>query len=287
MCACGCKGRPRFARGRFSKFSVGHNTFMQRQKRYIEDHGVPSCSTCVSPVKFLRGTPNKYCSHRCSGLHNGFSKPETQRKIVHALQAKYGVANSFNIPGVRERLRLNPWKPRPPVGDATRTKMSQASRARWTDPEFRNKVIPKLQAGCNTAKEKKRRAKAMASMKIAYRLSKVHRRWRDLLELPKFGFVSEQPIEGRIADELNPALKIVVEVNGDYIHANPNTYIFSDLITYRGGKYTAAEKWASDARKVSELEALGYKVIVVWESDVPETKRKELLEAILQASIHT
>ncbi len=52
---------------------------------------------------------------------------------------------------------------------------------------------------------------------------------------------------------------------GDYWHMNPKRFAASDkhpLI-----KKSAVEIWERDARKLKELDELGYTVVVIWESD--------------------
>jgi very-short-patch-repair endonuclease len=99
------------------------------------------------------------------------------------------------------------------------------------------------------------------------KLSKLHLSIRAKLKLKDFGFKSEQKIGYYRADELHPKKKIIIEINGDYVHANPKIYKSGDRILLRGNTYTAEEKWIKDAKKLDDLKAMGYRVIVVWESD--------------------
>ena len=52
-------------------------------------------------------------------------------------------------------------------------------------------------------------------------------------------------------DEINFEKKIIVEINGDYIHANPNKFKADDLIIVRKSQYTAQDKWNYDQKKRS------------------------------------
>ena len=98
-------------------------------------------------------------------------------------------------------------------------------------------------------------------------LSKLHQRTRAALNLDALGFVPEQFVAGYRVDDLNRAAKIIVEVNGDYVHANPAKYAATDRIVMEFSRYTAAEKWAADALRTERLRAAGYRVLVAWESD--------------------
>lgn len=61
---------------------------------------------------------------------------------------------------------------------------------------------------------------------------------------------------------------ILIEVNGDYWHANPSIYSPEDILSYPDKKITALEKWEEDKIKIKNANEYGYKVITIWESDV-------------------
>jgi len=111
-------------------------------------------------------------------------------------------------------------------------------------------------------------------------LSALHRRFREGLCLEALGFVSEQQVGPYRVDELNAARKIIVEINGDVVHANPSKYRARDTIVTARGTYTAREKWEADAKRIAALEALGYWVLVVWQGDGYEKARDALWEII-------
>ena len=60
-----------------------------------------------------------------------------------------------------------------------------------------------------------------------------------------------------MVDELNEATKTIIEINGDYVHANPLMYSEHDIIRLPNNSYTAAEKWESDKRKLDDLKSMG------------------------------
>jgi len=123
--------------------------------------------------------------------------------------------------------------------------------------------------------------KALAEKFPAKRkLSSIHKKIKQELFLESFGFQSEQLVSKYFADELNEEKKIIIEVNGDYVHANPKFYKEDDIIKLPNARYTAKEKWDSDKNKKQVLESLGYKVLVIWESDDLEQKKKELMELL-------
>lgn len=111
-------------------------------------------------------------------------------------------------------------------------------------------------------------------------LSALHKKIRDSLALGALGFLSEQAVGIYRCDEVHREKKLIVEINGDYVHANPRKYKHSDWVVLEWDKYRARHKWKLDADRIRYLEARGYKVLVVWESD-PLPEVREALAALL------
>lgn len=63
-------------------------------------------------------------------------------------------------------------------------------------------------------------------------------------------------------------IKLAIEFNGDYWHANPNLYKSNDIIKRPGGKILkASDIWSWDTFRKEFLEFNGYKLITIWEED--------------------
>lgn len=71
-----------------------------------------------------------------------------------------------------------------------------------------------------------------------------------------------------VFDVYVPSLKTFVEVNGDYWHLNPRLYEATHFDVYRN--CTAQEVWSRDDAKRAAARSLGYHVVTVWESEVPQ-----------------
>jgi len=73
--------------------------------------------------------------------------------------------------------------------------------------------------------------------------------------------------------------KIIIEINGNFWHANPLYYQGNDIIKYPGGKKAAKEVWERDKKFIDWAEKNGYRVIVIWEDDFKKTddELKDLL----------
>lgn len=139
-------------------------------------------------------------------------------------------------------------------------RISEGLSEKWKDPTFKKQQSKAISEGIlNSAKRDNRKPR--------FRLTNMHKRMRLQMSLDELGFISEQCVSHCWADELNEKAKIIVEFNGDYVHANPRFYAADQVIKLRGQSYTAAEKWEADACRQKRLEDAGYAVLVVWESD--------------------
>lgn len=69
-------------------------------------------------------------------------------------------------------------------------------------------------------------------------------------------------------DYLNTKTNHIIEVYGDYWHCNPQK--FTPDFYHPQLQKTAEEKWKEDKERQQILESLGYRVTVVWESDLDQ-----------------
>jgi G:T-mismatch repair DNA endonuclease (very short patch repair protein) len=63
---------------------------------------------------------------------------------------------------------------------------------------------------------------------------------------------------------------IILEINGDYWHANPQKYQANDIISYIYGAKTAQDIWNRDKIKNDYAINNGYKLIIIWENEIRE-----------------
>jgi G:T-mismatch repair DNA endonuclease (very short patch repair protein) len=300
ICICGmCLETPRFNRGKFSKYAVGHEKFEFRESQYIKSFGEPTCLRCGKLTGFHRAIPKLLCLE-CSKTHqckNGFVEDriyhfqlsDVQNQIKKTVKEKYGVEFISQLPEIKEKIKESFTKnPKPPriVTDETKTKNSLASKNNWKNPEFRKTTSIKLKIACNKPEERERRSRVQKEKWKAikennepapfYQSSKLHMSIREELNLSAYGFLSEQIIDWYVADELHPDRKIIIEINGDFWHANPDKYSENDIIKAPGESFVAGDKWKKDMEKYKKYVELGYELIVIWESDYKEDKTLSL-----------
>lgn len=284
-CRCGfCEERPLFRRGHYSHYALGHNSIEWGKQKYIELYGPPQCYQCQKIIGFERGVPNKYCSFICSGKNTGFSKIETQKKIRETIKTKYGVDNIAQLQETKDKIsKALLGKPRRQLYTSEQRKaISTNSKNMWaffTD-EQRGNIGIKISKGIlsNPLEIQRRSSYALKNLKSLTkgRFSKLHQRINKILDLEGLGFIKEQRIGNFIVDELHKNAKLIIEINGNWVHANPKYYKASDLITIRSNQYLAEERWAKDDKKISYLKSLGYQVVIIWEDDDYIEKKKEI-----------
>lgn len=76
--------------------------------------------------------------------------------------------------------------------------------------------------------------------------------------------------------------KTLVEVNGDFWHANPRLgYVRSDELL---SGWRVGEVWDKDLVKKQKAEEAGYKLVVLWENDTQKILDHEIM-SLLQREV--
>ncbi len=117
--------------------------------------------------------------------------------------------------------------------------------------------------------------------------SKIHQQVEKMLLELNVNFRSEVAIFRKFNEVLNKSFnpivdilieeaKLIIEVQGDKYHANPEIYKAEDVITgvFGSRKITASVLWERDAVKKKHLEDFGYHVLYIWEKDLRSNKQK-------------
>lgn len=61
---------------------------------------------------------------------------------------------------------------------------------------------------------------------------------------------------------------ILIEVNGDFWHANPVLYKKNDELNFPGNKKIASDLWKKDMRKKARATNAGFQTVYLWETDI-------------------
>lgn len=75
---------------------------------------------------------------------------------------------------------------------------------------------------------------------------------------------------------------LILEVNGDYWHANPRLYKKDDVLHFPNGVEKKAERvWLKDTVKCNIAKRRGYKVVYLWEFDINKFSDEQLKTEII------
>lgn len=98
--------------------------------------------------------------------------------------------------------------------------------------------------------------------------SKLHDEIKNMLISENIGkFQSEQRIDRFTVDELDIEHRVIIEIYGDFWHANPISYHADDIITFPGRHVRAGDLWNKDVDRRKVLEQLGFQVEIIWENE--------------------
>jgi len=154
---------------------------------------------------------------------------------------------------------------------ATFKKKSLAQKGKKKSKEHREKI-----GLANTGRIVNRdtRAKisaARAKQKFPYKDTKIELITQSILEENNIIFkkhknykLSESNHQADITIEPDK----IIEVNGDYWHFNPKIYHAESTQKLRNQSILAKEKWVYDKYVIDGMKQQGYKVLVVWESEL-------------------
>ena len=172
-------------------------------------------------------------------------------KLKDVFIKKYGVERITDIPGVRDKMSLGRRKYWDSLSDGEKNEKLK------TFDEIRKKVKYR-------------------------RVSNLEIRVQKILNELMYEYSCNTIICGYNFD-ICFKNKIIIEINGDYWHANPNKYLMDDNIIYPGGViYKASDIWRKDEKKRNIVENHGYKVIYLWESDLKKMKDLDIINFIVK-----
>ena len=83
-------------------------------------------------------------------------------------------------------------------------------------------------------------------------------------------------------DYLLSDIPIIIEVNGDFWHANPKYYSADDEICFPGIKKFAKQIWKKDRLKANIAKNRGYYVVYIWENEINNYSDDEILSIIIK-----
>ena len=111
--------------------------------------------------------------------------------------------------------------------------------------------------------------------------SKLETRISNVLEELNIGFTRQFWINRKSFDFKINKTRIILEINGDYWHANPEIYKKDDILKFPNGIIKAGEVWKKDSLKNAIAEKYNYFVIYIWEKEMKAIDDCEFMELLL------
>ena len=191
----------------------------------------------VAKQKSVREKYNKTCLEN-HGVSNVSKSDVIKEKKKETFIENYGVDNIF---------KSNDFKYS--INDIMLTKYGVKRIANWnylTD-EQKSERIKKLNSG-GSSKLEKRVGKILVEMGV--------------------NFETQFALKGKVYDYYIKGTIILIEVNGDFWHANPRKYKATDIIPFPNKEVIAESLWKKDEKKLNIALKSGYKVLPLWEMDI-------------------
>ena len=112
--------------------------------------------------------------------------------------------------------------------------------------------------------------------------SKLEKRVQRILVDRNIRYINQFPYKKKIFDIFLPEYRYVIEINGDFWHANPRIYNSDDILNFPGKvKPLAKEIWKKDFLKNISLAELNFRCMVLWECEMNQLSDNELYLKIL------
>lgn len=245
------------------------------------------------------------------GVESPNAAPSVKARKAERMLEKYGVDNPSKIPEVQDKkvrtsLRLHGVRHWTNMKQARHT---YAERTGYSNPSQNPDVKAKKTATClssmgcdnpsksDAVKEKKVETCVrnngvkfgfMIGRNIVYNsISNLNKRVYAILDSSGFSYEKEFRLYDngtyRAYDIVFPARNAVLELNGDYWHANPKKFKAGDMINLPHiGKVSAESIWKRDTNKRLLAEGHGYKVFYLWECEMKKMTDNEILNWIYE-----
>lgn len=192
-------------------------------------------------------------------------KSSVIEKRNNTVKTKYGVDNVFQLESTKEKMKKTYLK-KYGVDSVNRVyeikKKSQATVERNVGMPWSYYMLKKQSEKNRITKPHLAVEKILCDKNISF-----IREPEDLFKSP-----SENGINSRkyfyLPDIWIPSKNIVIEIYGDFWHANPKFYKESDILKMHKKSHMVGDIWQKDAKRISDIESFGIKVLILWEDDI-------------------
>lgn len=177
----------------------------------------------------------------------------------------------------------------PEEREQKRIKNAEGNQKRWDNAsqEERDRVGRQMKALWASLTDDEKNERLSKSCCLKTHISKLEIRISIILKEMNIEFMQQKRIAGKLPDFVLPN-KIIIEIQGDYWHANPLKYKATDILRFIGQKPQIAQNiWDADEIKKILFESKGYRVIYIWEHEMNNKSDDELKTLIIKKLYET
>lgn len=209
------------------------------------------------------------------GVENPSQSQEIKGKKKNTFLKNYGVDNVFKAQSFKDWL--------PGYMQETYGKGSLPNRFgnmnKWWDqqsPEYRKEASERQREVARnwwaslSPEDRCEHVRKISAHRVEASCSKIELLVGEALGRLGIDFTSQHWVAQRSFDYRIANTNLIIEVNGDYWHANPLVYAADDLVSLPEGKVPARQIWDRDNEKRLLAENYGYAVMYLWEMDIRE-----------------
>lgn len=183
---------------------------------------------------------------------------------------KYGVEYPSTLPNNRKKSKIKMVKFWESLNDDERTDLILSFQHAWTEERRNDKSLDMKVLWASLTDEEKqfRLSRLHAGIKstssLETRIQKIFNTWKSY---SSFEYIPHFYIKSTNYDFLINE-SFILEVNGDYWHANPKIYKSDDVFQFSWGRMTSSDIWNKDETKRKLAVDNNYKIGYIWESDM-------------------
>jgi len=245
------------------KYGIGYNAVLFLLKYYnIPNRDSSEASNLAMPQR-KQTNIKRYGADNPLGIGT-----EPYKKRNKTVLNKYGVSNIFAADEIKRKICSDePYLKT--YGETFHEFRSRRSREVWerkTDEQKNEWLL-----------------KSIWAAEPGRHSSKLESRICDILCDKNITFTSQFYLMGKYYDFCMPDIKMLLEINGDFWHANPQIYKETDEMKWPGGKLKCAgDLWAKDEEKRKIAVANKYKISYIWESEMKKINNLQLCELLVR-----
>lgn len=216
----------------------------------------------------------------------GVNRVTNYEKTKETNMERYGVEHVVQIPGVVELIKqtnLQKYGYEQSGSCPEIIQKAKDTKSNWSDERY-NLFIERLS---NSQSERWKNMSDDDKNKQLYRLhhtyiSSIELRISNLLNTFNIEYISTYFLTNKSYDLYIKEYNLLIEVNGDFWHANPDYYKSDDLMKFPNNEKLAFEVWEKDKNKKELAEKLGYNIFYIWENKIKKSTDEELIEILLK-----